>query len=259
MMKAKVRYALLAGVAVLLLVAAAALLHASSENRASKTCEGLKVEYADKYRFVSQDDVKSYLEKYYGSYIGQRLDSVDLARIEKIIDDQSAVLKSQAYTTEDGFLNIRLTQREPYLRFQKGENGFYIDERGFIFPLQDNFTSHVMVIDGAVPVTYTPGYKGRAVKPEEEAWINGVISMTQQLGRNKTWRDGIVQITVRSNGDLVLIPREGQEQFIIGSTDDLAGKLSRIGKYYEYIKPAKDSAYYSTVNVKFKDQIICRK
>ena len=259
-MTKKIRNTLLAGIGALLLVAAAALLHASSVGRVSKVCEGLKVEYADKYRFVTQDDVKSYIEEYYGSYIGQRLDSVDLARIEKIIDDQSAVLKSQAYTTDDGFLNVKLTQREPYLRFQKGNDcGFYVDERGYIFPLQDNFTSHVPIIDGAIPVTYSQGYKGKAVTPEEEEWIDGIITMTGMISRNKIWRDGIVQIHVRDNGDLVLLPREGWERFIIGGSDRMDEKLALIGKYYEYIKPARDSAYYSTVNVKFKDQIICRK
>ena len=66
--------AVLAAVAVL-----CALIHAgTARERSLRTCEGVRVEYADAYRFVSEQDIKDYLDKYYGAYIGQRLDSIAL-------------------------------------------------------------------------------------------------------------------------------------------------------------------------------------
>ena len=166
-MKARVR--ILVSVAVLAaLVALCALIHAgTARERALRTCEGIRVEYADDYRFVSEQDIKDYLDKYYGAYIGQRLDSIKLHKVESILDVQSAILKSEAYTTEDGMLNIRLTQREPVIRFQKGGYGFYADCNGFLFPLQENYTTPVPVMDGAVPLQYSEGFKGAP-----ETWKN---------------------------------------------------------------------------------------
>lgn len=237
----------------------ALLVIAKDRHRASLTCEGLKVEYADDNRFVSEEDVKAYIDKYYGSYIGQRLDSVDLCKIEKILDDQSAVLKSEAFITPDGNLNIRLSQRAPVLRFQKGDLGFYVDERGYIFPLQENYSADVPVVDGDIPIDYTAGYKGKAQTEREDRWISGVLGMMSWLSKSKTWKDSIVQVAVSSKGDLILVPRTGKEKIVFGCPDEVADKFSRIEKYYEYIRPSVEEGYYSTVNVKYDGQIICRK
>lgn len=258
-MKAVVRRIILISSLVATAAGMALLLIAKDSHRAKLTCEGLSVEYADANRFVSEDDIKAYLDKYYGSYIGQRLDSVNLCKIEKILDDQSAVLKSEAFITPDGKLNIKLSQRAPVLRFQKGENGFYVDERGFIFPLQENYSADVPVVDGDIPIEYTPGYKGKARTEKEDKWINGVLGMMNWLSRNKTWRDSIVQVAVTAKGDLVLVPRTGKERIVFGSPDMVADKFARIEKYYEYIRPSVEEGYYSSVNVKYDGQIICRK
>lgn len=258
-MRPAVRKIILISSLVITVAGLALLIAAKDSHRSKVTCEGLRVEYADANRFVSEDDVKAYIEKYYGSYIGQRLDSVDLCKIEKILDDQSAVLKSEAFITPDGNLNIRISQRAPVLRFQKGDTGFYVDERGYIFPLQENYSASVPVVDGDIPIDYTAGYKGRAKTPKEDRWISGVLGMMNWLSRSKTWKDSIVQVAVTAKGDLVLVPRTGKERIIFGSPDNVADKFSRIEKYYEYIRPSVEDGYYSSVNVKYDGQIICRK
>lgn len=242
--------ALIAGLCVLLAV--------NKTHRQLITCKGLQVEYADAHRFVTEGDVKAWLEQEYGSYVGQRLDSVDLDRVERILDEQSAILKSEAYTTEDGLLNVRIRQREPILRFQKGDTGFYVDDRGYIFPLQEHFTAPVPVVEGAVPVQYTPGYKGKAQTEQEQRWIRDVIALMGWIRKSKIWREAFTRVTVAGNGDLVLVPRQGGERFIFGTPDHVAERFDKIGKYYEYILPARGEGYYKTVNVKYDRQIICR-
>lgn len=257
-MKPAVKKTILILTCLILAAGLCALLVASKAHRQLITCKGLKLEYADAHRFVTEDDVKAWLEKDYGNYVGQRLDSVGLDRIEKILADQSAILKSEAYTTEDGMLNIRITQREPVLRFQQGETGFYVDDRGYLFPLQEHFTAPVPIVNGAIPVSYAPGYKGKAKTEKEQRWIRDVIAMMAWIRKSKVWREAFVQISVSKGGDLVLVPREGGERFIFGQPDKVADKFDRIGRYYEYILPARGAGYYKTVNLKYDNQIICR-
>ena len=137
------------------------VIHRMNERRVGQlTCAGVKVEFTDDFNFVTAKDVEGYLNKGYGSYIGQRLDSVDLRKVESVLDNKSAILKAEAYTTPDGYLNVRIRQREPVVRFQKDNNGYYADEKGFLFPLQRNYTSMVPIIDGALPLNVERGYKG---------------------------------------------------------------------------------------------------
>ena len=258
-MKPLVRKAILLAVCAILVAGLCVLLSVSRAQRSLVTCEGLKVEFADTHRFITEDDIKGWLEQHYGSYVGQRIDSVGLDRIEGILDEQSAILKSEAWTTGDGCLHVRISQRVPVLRLQKGDAGCYVDERGFLFPLQKNYTAPVPMIQGAVPVRITEGYKGRPQTEPEQRWVGDALAMMDWIRRSKVWKEAFVTINVSPAGDLVLTPREGRERFIFGQPDQVAEKFDRIGKYYEYIRPAREESPYKTVNVKFDRQIICRK
>lgn len=250
----------LAAAAVCVLVAVCLVVHGMNEKRMRMlTCAGVNVEFMDDFNFVTAKDVEGYLNKGYGAYIGQRLDSVDLIKVEKILDSKSAILKAEAYTTPDGYLNIKIRQREPVVRFQKDNNGFYADEKGFLFPLQRNYTSMVPIIDGVVPLNVTRGYKGEPKTEAEKRWLSEVISLVNFMNASGTWSENICQMTVRDNGDLVMIPRQGKERFIFGPPDDFERKFSLISRYYTTILPEKGEGYYSTVNVKNNGQIVCRK
>ena len=81
---------------------------ASAVKRGALTCTGLEVIIKDSLEnsFVSVDDIRRYLDSESGGYMGRKLDSIDLAGIERIIDGKSAVLKSEAYMTKDGIIVI---------------------------------------------------------------------------------------------------------------------------------------------------------
>lgn len=241
------------------LAALCALIHAgTARERALRTCEGIRVEYADGYRFVSEEDIKDYLDKYYGAYIGQRLDSIRLHKVESILDVQSAILKSEAYTTEDGMLNIRLTQREPVIRFQSTSGGYYADADGFLFPLQNRHTVRVPVVDGALPLHLGQGYKGIPQTEEERTWVLSMLELVRWLGARAEWNDLVCQITTQKDGNLVLVPREGSERFLFGTPTGIPGKFDRIQKYYESVAPSREKPC-RLVDVRYEGQIICKK
>ena len=241
---------------------AAALMAVWSLNARSRhemTCTWLKVEIADNFDFVTKAEVEQFLVRDYGPYTGQRLDSVNLDKIEKILDGKGAILKSQAYTTKDSLLHIQITQRQPVVRFIRKDGAFYSDAEGFLFPHHENFTSMLPVIDGQIPLTQSLDYKGRPQNPEEEEWLRKILYMIDYMDSHGPWAENIVQITVESNGDLVMIPRKGKERFIFGPPTDVESKFRRMGEYYSAILPEKGEGYYSTVNLKFSKQIVCRK
>ena len=258
-MKKGLRIAIVAAAACLLAFVIFLISGMNEDRQRQLTCCGVRVEFPEEYNFVTAEDIEGYLKNEYGAYIGQRLDSVDLARVEAILGNKSAILKAEAYTTPDGFLNVKVFQREPAVRFQKGTVGFYADSEGFLFPLQDNYTSKVPIIDGDIPIAFEIGYKGEPTTDKEKEWLANVISLMNFIRESKTWSDNISQISVRHGGDLVLVPRKGKELFIFGPPVDIEDKFARIGKYYTAIVPEKGEGYYSTVNVKFKGQIVCRK
>jgi cell division protein FtsQ len=249
------------GVSGALLAACLVLAYMSGVScRAPLKCTGLNVVIADSSmnRFVSKADVKKFLDKEYGEYVGMLLDSIDLAKVEKIIDGRSAVNKSEAYTTRDGMLNVKVTQRTPVVRFQKSDGGFYADAEGFLFPLQSSYASRVQVIDGDIPLKANSGYKGEITDEKERAWLGKVIDLVNYMENSRTWKDKIVQITVCDGGELIMVPREGKERFHFGQPDEIQEKFRKMEKYYTAVVPAKGEKEYSVVNLEYDGQIVCR-
>lgn len=226
------------------------------KDRSIRTCQGISIEFLDDYNFVTTEDIHEFLDNYYGAVIGMRTDEVDLARIEDILDVQTAVLKSEVYLEEDGILHIQVTQREPIVRFQKGSNGFYADGGGYIFPLQRNYTSPVPVIDGELPLSHETGYKGEPQGEKEKAWMDEIMELVYYLNDNRQWVENLVQISVDAKGEMIMIPREGRERFIFGECRDIEKKFEKMEKYYQCIKPLDKD--YGTIIVKYDNQIICR-
>ena len=229
-----------------LLAAMIATTSLAAVDRRLRTCEGVRVSFAPGPRFLSEEEVKSVLDKRCGTYIGQRLDSLQLFKIENVLNKQSSILRSEVWTTDDGFLNVRITHREPVARFQNGDDGFYVDCNGVYFPLKDSYSANVPIIDGAVPV-------GQNEEKRAE-WMRDVVSMLDYMDGG--WADRIVQMHVDESGDLILIPREGDERFIFGQPRGVKDKFSRMEDYYRYIRPGGKK--YSEVNLKYEGQIICK-
>lgn len=253
---------ILAGGVVLLCCAVWILSHgAARAHRRTVTCQsGIQVTVADsaERRFVGKEDIEAWLDQDYHAYVGLPLDSVDLDRVERIVDSRSAVRKSQAWISDDGVIHIILTQRQPVMRFQKQDNGWYVDETGFIFPLQSRHTVRVPVVDGDFPLSVPRGFKGEPEDEAQRAWLEKMLGLAAYMQQNEIWNRNISQIHADKDGSLTLIPRKGRERFLFGQPDHVAGKFGLIRKYYESIVPAKDSAYYRTVDVRYGKQIVCR-
>ena len=228
--------------------------------RRSTLCSGIAVTIKDsaENRFVSETDILNYLDKEYGRIEGIPAEDLDFKKIEDILNTRSAVLKSEAYYTKDGTLNILITQRKPVMRFQKGNSGFYADRDGYIFPMEPGRASHVVVIDGNIPLDLDKAGQGKDVTGNERIWLDRITSMVSYMNGHRTWAENIVQIHVLDNGDLVLIPREGKEKFIFGKPVRIGEKFSLMDSYYSAIVPAKGKDCYRRVDVRYAGQIICK-
>lgn len=235
------------------------LVRAARAEQHHTACREVRIAVVDSLDkgFVTVADVEEFLGAY-GPVIGQRLDSVDLGRIERMLAYKSAIRGSEAYLTRDGVLTVEVTQREPVVRFQKGAHGFYADAEGFIFPLHPSYTAPVPVVDGAVPLIVGEGFKGMAGTEEEMRWLADMVAMLGYMKRSRVWAEQVARITVAPSGDLVLTPRTGREQFIFGAPQQVEEKFRKIEEYYEAVAPSQPADHYGTVDVKYAGQIICR-
>ncbi len=229
--------------------------------RRTRTCQsGIQVTVLDSAvrHFVAKEDLEKWLDLDYHAYVGLPLDSVNLDRIEQLVMSRSSVRSCEAWLTDDGTLHLDISQREPVVRFDDGHNGYYADATGFIFPLQARGSAEVPVVDGKLPLKVERGFKGMPEDPAQLEWLRQVIGLVDFI-KDSVWENNIKQITVDAKGDLVLTPWEGRERVIFGEPVRIKEKLLLMRSYYEAVAPSQDPGYYSTVDLRFRNQLVCRK
>ena len=116
----------------------------------------------------------------------------------------------------------------------------------------------MQIIDGDIPLAANSGYKGSIENPDEKIWFRRIMNVVNYMESSKVWKDKIVQIHVEKNGELILIPRTGNERFIFGQPHSLKEKFSKMERYYTTIVPEKGSDKYKSVDVRFDKQIVCK-
>ena len=246
-----------AGIILICLITASEV---SGSGRKAQLCTGTDICIKDSLesRFVSPEDITGYITADYGQVTGIPVRDLDLKKMEEVLDSRSAVLKSEAYITKDGLLHIDVTQRKPVMRFQKDGKGFYADAQGYVFPIKPGQASYVIVIDGNIPVRTGEEGRGKAVSGKEKEWMDKISELVSYMDRNRVWSRNIVQIHVERNGDLILIPWDGKEKFIFGKPEKIEEKFGLMELYYSAIVPAKGKGHYSSVDIRYDDQIICK-
>ena len=229
----------------------------------TRTCQGkgkLQVTVNDSLerRFVAKADVQEWLDKEYGAYAGLPLDSVDLTRIEKLVCSHSAVRDCEAWITDDGVLHVALSQREPVIRLENGQNACYADETGYLFPLQSRGSVSVPVVSGKLPFAVPRGFKGYLENEDDALWLKRVITLVDYM-KGTVWEQNIRRIQVLSDGQLVLYPVQGREEFLFGPPVRIDEKFKLLTAYYRSIAPSKDPGYYGKVDLRYRKQVVCKK
>ncbi len=242
----------------LLAVLSTSLLVLTRSERSQLTCTGMNVNFMDSLKFVTAGEIKSFVGRNYGVYVGKQLDSVKLGKVEEMLMRSGLIVECVAWMDGEGMMQVDIWQREPVLRFMNGEKGFYVDAGGYVFPLHRSYVADVPVVEGELPVEVPQGFSGYLEDKRAAEWIQGMIIFNNKLQASRNWRSMVEKIYVRNRKDLAMVLSRGPEVFIIGEPQEIDGKFEKIKKYYDYIAPSKSEGYYKSVNLKYKNQIICR-
>ncbi|MCQ2167492.1 MAG: hypothetical protein MJY69_02335 [Bacteroidales bacterium] len=258
-MKKVVRYSIYAILIPAFCVGMWFLLRLTREEAADDCCTGIDIVFVDSLKFVTEAEIRNYISGEYGDCLGKNLDRINLAEIEDILESKTAIRNSEAWISNDGLLHIHISQRKPVLRFQGEQYGFYVDERGYIFPLHRSYTAPVPTVNGCIPVNVSPDYKGEAGTEEERQWILQMLALNDYIRGSRYWSNKIRDISVRQDRNLVLMADGTEASFIFGPPSGYEGKLDRMEKYFTHILPSVGEGFYKSVTVKYNKQIICRK
>jgi hypothetical protein len=91
---------------------------------------------------------------------GRAMANVDLAKLEEVIAEHSAVSSVNAYMTYDGHLVVTATQRKAVARLRIDGYDMYLAADGYLFPVTDCYLLSLPVITGSYEALFDSGFVG---------------------------------------------------------------------------------------------------
>jgi cell division protein FtsQ len=181
--------------------------------------------------------------------IGQPLNKMNLARMEKLLEKSSWVADAEMYFDSRDVLHITAIEREPIARiFTTAGTSFYIDSTAKRMPLLQKMSVRVPV------VTNFPWSK--KMNSRDRALIKEVRELSMFVNNDPFWNAQVAQIDIVNGKTFEIIPTIGNHVIRIGNTENLNEKFNRLYLFYKKVLSKTGFDHYSMVDVQFADQVV---
>lgn len=231
---------------VLSLVVLGVLLVVLKNKQAGQVCEKVTIEIdapAEK-QLITQRLVNDKISEWYsGGLLGTTQANLSLPILEKQLERMPAVRNAEVSFDLRGELKLQIEQRIPVVRIMSSVDGQYYISKDFTkIPTLGTDVARVPIANGRLT----------------NAMIKKVYTLSTYVQENAFMEALTEQIFVENNGDLVIIPKIKNQRIIIGNTEHVEEKFSKLIQFYSdglnYIGWDK----YTTINLKYKNQIVCK-
>lgn len=230
-------------------------------------CSSISINIADSLNnaFVTKKEVLKTVEREHANLIGIPISMINTHVIEQQIASMQAVKRAEVFKTSNGTLSINIEQRKPIMRIiNRYGKSYYIDIEGRILALSNNFTSHVLVVNGSItePFDIKPdidimSWKEQSI--EKSPFICQLYIFAKFITSHPFWSAQITQIYVDNEQNVELIPRVGPHTIIFGDLANYETKLLKLKYFYQTALPEEGWNKYTQINLRYSNQVVCTK
>ena len=200
--------------------------------------------------FVPKDKIVSILDNYFTK---ESL-NINFNDLEKKIKSNPHIKKVTLYKDLTGNLNVIINQFQPIARIvHENKSKKYFDIDGEIFPTSLGYSHRVLLIFLTSKINFLNNNLNNT-----EFGVD-LLNMVKYIESDKFLSKIVSEIEVDNFKNIIIRPQISKQKIIFGYPDDLVNKFRKIKIFYDEIAPAKGWNTYSSVNVKYRNQIICDK
>jgi len=240
-----------AGIGVLLLILIGFVENKQANKRVQKVV--INIDRAGNNYFVEDTDVMNLMTMNgQDPIVDKKYQHLDLKEVEKRIKFFKFVSDAQVSKDHKGNVNVLVKQKRPIARviYPNGVHA-YIGSDGTTLSTSENFTSRVIVIDGE----YAPKLMSEDFLKTEEG--QPYFELLKTLDEDKFWKTQLAQMSIDKYGEIIFYPQLGRQTILVGKPENMETKFRNLNLFYKKIIPAKGWNTYQTVNLKYKNQLIC--
>lgn len=235
--------------------------YVSSSN--SKPCGGVEINIVDSsdYHFVTRKQLLNLVYGNNGKILGKPVKDISVPDIEGRINVLRELKVAEVYVTIDGIIHVYADQRNPVMRIMPDNGGdFFIDEEGIVVRKRNLYTPRLHIVGGNVNIS-SAMLNGVSVLDTsiKNSILKDIYQLVNYIDDDSFWSAQIDQIYIDSNDEIDLIPRVGTQLVHLGTAQNYEGKLRNLEAFYDKVLPEIGWNKYSSINLEFKDQIVCKR
>jgi len=202
------------------------------------------VEFIDEDgQFITQESVNKLLIENNSNAQTIRKDKLDLNKLEKTINANEMIERSEVFVGINGVLKAVVKQKTPVVRVMDDAGSFYIDYEGNRMPLSTIHTARVPLVSGDI------------TKIESEK----LCELFRFIYNDDFLKKNIIGIQILPSGSLMMMNRNFNYQIEFGKTMNVEKKFNNYKAFFQ--KAVQDSSItkYKNINLKFTQQVVCTK
>lgn len=221
-----------------------------SNQKKKIVCSSVKIVFNDDVHFVTEAEIEKIIQDNFGSFDGVLLDTLNTFKIKQAIEQHAwiqnvDIFKGYAHTDSSffvGVIKVIITHQIPLMRVANADNGYYVSSSGNTMPLSGSFSMHVPVFTGHIPDSIVNEY---------------LLPFAQYIHNDDFLRSLFVQIDVKTDKQIEIVPRVGNHTIEFGYITDIDHKIRNLKAVYTQGFGNEQWEKYKKVSLKYKNQVVC--
>jgi cell division protein FtsQ len=168
--------------------------------------------------FLTHQMVNNLLIQNLGDASRIQKDKVDLNTLENTLNHHEMIEKAEVFSTIDGFLNTRITQKTPILRVISDNDSYYLDKKGDIISLSTNFSARVPLVVGEIS------------KEKRKPYLN----LFNEINKDDFLSKNITGAQIMPSGNVVLTNRSFDYKIAFGKPINVQKKLRNYKAFFHH-------------------------
>jgi cell division protein FtsQ len=220
-------------------------LYSFSSNRNSvRKINKIDIQFDSKENmFLTHQMVNNLLIQNLGDASRIQKDKVDLNTLENTLNHHEMIEKAEVFSTIDGFLNTRITQKTPILRVISDNDSYYLDKKGDRISLSTNFSARVPLVVGEIS------------KEKRKPYLN----LFNEINKDDFLSKNITGAQIMPSGNVVLTNRSFDYKIAFGKPINVQKKLRNYKAFFHHAIKDTLIKEYKEINLMFTQQVVCKK
>lgn len=210
--------------------------------------------------FVEKDTAIANIEELCGIHEHASIGSVDLMKIQKLLNSNPWVESASAYIGLNDTLMVKAKEYCPIARvFNDNGKSVYVTREGVILPSNKIYTPRLIIASGNYQFPTGEDSAQLTDSAYAESGISETLAITKAVLADDFLRGSVGQIYRNNKKQYEITVNSLPARVIVGDTTNIKQKMSRLRTLLEKHSGTEELTGYKTLDLRYKNQIVCTK